>query len=627
MWYDKNIISAAGEAEWDSPWYDADRVREKAEELESEAKPRNRNQETETKKTSNTKIKTNTKNKEVDFMRNKTLWKGFSAAMAVMTSVCSVSAADFTDGTLYETVAEANEATEATEADEVKENGKIEDTGNAEEAEDAGFAELTDSSGLFDDGTQPYIETPELTDSNITSAFSYDPTPGDYQASITGKLYLSKTEEFVRLINIERKKLGLGEVKIDQEMMDITSRRAVEAGVYFDHRSPNGSYSFGNAGEVLTVGDILGPVKGAVGTWKNSPGHWKILMKPEIDRIGFALYEQEGYSGGSCVIANVGYSNATSPFQPYKGDYKDKIVTYNVDISSKLVAPLRGETRNVNKDYTIPEKAKVSLAPILGALGGEYLSYVSYADNCSGTWESTNPSVASVDSNGLVTAVSKGTADIRFYFNGSRERYYSRTIHVKKQNEMEKPGTPRLKGGMNKQTCVWLDWTDVANGDGYQVYCYDTNKKKYVMAKEYPPTGLYNFSEDCGYGKTAKYKVRAFTNFGGGAGRTYGDFSNVITVKTASPETKISKLTAGKGSVSLTWKKAAGAEYYQIYRAASKNGTYSKIKTVKGNVLTYKNTGLKKGKSYYYKVRAYRVGTDGKKIYSKFSPAVGKKTK
>lgn len=57
MWYDKNIISAAGEAEWDSPWYDADRVREKAEELESEAKPRNRNQETETKKQATQKSK------------------------------------------------------------------------------------------------------------------------------------------------------------------------------------------------------------------------------------------------------------------------------------------------------------------------------------------------------------------------------------------------------------------------------------------------------------------------------------------------------------------------------------------------------------------------------------------
>ena len=84
----------------------------------------------------------------------------------------------------------------------------------------------------------------------------------------------------------------------------------------------------------------------------------------------------------------------------------------------------------------------------------------------------------------------------------------------------------------------------------------------------------------------------------------------------------VSKLKASGASarsVKLSWTKAASAQGYELYRADSKNGTYRKIATVKGK--SYKNTGLKKGKTYYYKVRAYKK-TNGVKITGKLSPAV-----
>ena len=59
-----------------------------------------------------------------------------------------------------------------------------------------------------------------------------------------------------------------------------------------------------------------------------------------------------------------------------------------------------------------------------------------------------------------------------------------------------------------------------------------------------------------------------------------------------------------------------GAKKYQIYRATGKKGKYSKIATRKK--LTYEDTSLNKNKTYYYKVRAYRI-VNGEKIYSSFS--------
>ncbi|PEJ60843.1 hypothetical protein CN692_01780 [Bacillus sp. AFS002410] len=80
------------------------------------------------------------------------------------------------------------------------------------------------------------------------------------------------------------------------------------------------------------------------------------------------------------------------------------------------------------------------------------------------------------------------------------------------------------------------------------------------------------------------------------------------------------KLTkSGKDSVKLTWSKASGATGYEIVRATSKTGTYSHLGSV--TTTNYTNKGLSKGKTYYYKIRSYKmVGT--KKIYGDFTSVI-----
>ena len=77
--------------------------------------------------------------------------------------------------------------------------------------------------------------------------------------------------------------------------------------------------------------------------------------------------------------------------------------------------------------------------------------------------------------------------------------------------------------------------------------------------------------------------------------------------------------------VKLTWETLKGVDGYQVYRATSKTGTYKRVASVKGDsAATYINTGLTCGKTYYYKVRAYKkIG--GKTVYSKFSAIVSGK--
>ena len=95
---------------------------------------------------------------------------------------------------------------------------------------------------------------------------------------------------------------------------------------------------------------------------------------------------------------------------------------------------------------------------------------------------------------------------------------------------------------------------------------------------------------------------------------------------TAPASVKVSK--AGTKKVSITWKKVSNAAGYEVYRAQSKNGKYKKVTTIK-KASTVKYTDkkdLKKGKTYYYKVRAYKK-VNGKKCYTAFTSAKSVKVK
>lgn len=97
-----------------------------------------------------------------------------------------------------------------------------------------------------------------------------------------------------------------------------------------------------------------------------------------------------------------------------------------------------------------------------------------------------------------------------------------------------------------------------------------------------------------------------------------------------SSKLKAAQVTAKAASyrydkVKLTWEQLEGVDGYQIYRATSETGTYKKVATVKGDSTTsYINTGLTCGKTYYYKVRAYKK-ISGKYVYSKYSAVVAGK--
>ena len=73
------------------------------------------------------------------------------------------------------------------------------------------------------------------------------------------------------------------------------------------------------------------------------------------------------------------------------------------------------------------------------------------------------------------------------------------------------------------------------------------------------------------------------------------------------------------GKVKLSWKKQSQADGYEIYRAGTRNGKYKKIKTIKkASVKAWTDKKARKGKTYYYKIAAYKK-VDGKKLSGVYS--------
>ena len=142
----------------------------------------------------------------------------------------------------------------------------------------------------------------------------------------------------------------------------------------------------------------------------------------------------------------------------------------------------------------------------------------------------------------------------------------------------------------------YIKWTAVSGASKYYVYRSGSSNGTYKYVGTTTATNYTDNKANAGY--TYYYKVKAVSKVSSGANSYY---SVVIgaTCHCARPSVKI---TTSNGSPKLTWNAVAGANKYEVYRATSKNGSYTKMFTTSN--LSYTNTSAKAGTTYYYKVKA-----------------------
>ena len=173
-----------------------------------------------------------------------------------------------------------------------------------------------------------------------------------------------------------------------------------------------------------------------------------------------------------------------------------------------------------------------------------------------------------------------------------------------------------VKAAWAGKTSVSITWKKSANAVSYNVYrSYKKNGSYQKIASNVKAASYKDTKATAG--KTAYYVVSAVN----GKVETK---SSAAAVKVLKAPTGLKAKAKGK-KVTVSFKKVAGANGYQIVQSKKKNKSFKSMAVLKSVSKVKATKKLKKG-TYYFKVRAYAT-VNGKKVYTAYTKVVKAKVK
>ena len=320
-------------------------------------------------------------------------------------------------------------------------------------------------------------------------------------------------------------------------------------------------------------------------------------------------------------------------------------------------------------------KVKVTWNPVMSAKGYKIEKY----DFVNGKWTLYKTiKKAKTSTYTLPAATNKESYDLYkiYAYNGKK---VTNNIQVSVYPVLAAPSKVTAKASGNKIT---ISWSKVSGADYYRVYRttepslkYYADKKSYeydnyssvevgryiadastvsgyrwrdlkemnvtsvvdqpiIITKNGIPNQTYYKGPDTGvkyYYYVVAYKNKPQYGYKGESGDVEAYSSGAskaasVTIKESKPAKPVlSKVSSKKKTVSVVIKGSVKADGYEIYRSTNKKKNFKSIGEITGVSPTYKDkynkkkNKLKKGKTYYYKVRAYVYNDDGSKVYSAYS--------
>ncbi len=159
---------------------------------------------------------------------------------------------------------------------------------------------------------------------------------------------------------------------------------------------------------------------------------------------------------------------------------------------------------------------------------------------------------------------------------------------------------------MSKKTgAIEIGWEKRTGAWGYRIRRSTSSKGSYAVVKTVRGKNTTSWQDtSVTAGKKYYYKVEiVYSNDGK---KSYSDASASKSGMSLAKTTITSASGVNSTSLKLKWNKVTGAGGYQIYRSTMSGSGYKLVAETDADETSYKDTGLKAGKTYYYKVRAFK---------------------
>ena len=201
------------------------------------------------------------------------------------------------------------------------------------------------------------------------------------------------------------------------------------------------------------------------------------------------------------------------------------------------------------------------------------------------TWRSSNTSVATVDSNGKVTAKASGTATITVKTSNGKTANCKVTVNLP---------APQITGLANTTGGIKISWNKVSGAYGYRLYY----KPASGGWKRFKDTTATSFTDSgVSPNKTETYTIRCIDK----NGNTVSGFnSNGWSKKYTPVAPTISKLENTSGGIKISWNKIAGVYGYRLYYKPASGG-WKRFKDTTATSFT--DSGVSPNRTETYTIR------------------------
>ena len=184
---------------------------------------------------------------------------------------------------------------------------------------------------------------------------------------------------------------------------------------------------------------------------------------------------------------------------------------------------------------------------------------------------------------------------------------------------------PKIKAEVSSYNSNCISWNEISGASGYAVYASTSKDGTYTLKKTI--SGKSNVSyldKNLNTNTTYYYKVRAYRTVG--SKKVYSSYSSIVSVKPVLSKISLA-VSSTKKKATLKWNKILGSSGYEVYSSTTANGTYKlKKKITTSSTISYADSNLVSGKTYYYKVRPYR-SVNGKVVHGSYSSVKSQKIK